>query len=207
LDSLLSDDDLLTLLKWGLAPEAPDGVASSDAATKSDAMARNREADQSIKDDLINCVEFAKHQMARFMICDPYIDATREERKQFFRDVFTKMMELFQLIESWGSQMMVDAYEDNVAFRFAELLGITQVDLLGEVLFDERLEEFLAPPPARAGDTPLPMTIEERSSGDSRGSMPASESYGTWVLLPLPEKGETQSKSKSSPNGRSSQRK
>lgn len=142
LDSLLSDDELLARLKRGLAPEAPAGAASSDAATTSDAMATNREADQTIEEALINRAEFAKHQMARFMICDRYIDATKEARKNFFREAFTEMTESFQLLETWGSPTTVGAYEDNVemvgeAVRFAELLGITQVDLLGEVLFDE----------------------------------------------------------------------
>jgi hypothetical protein len=146
LDSLLSDDGLLTRLKWGLAQEeTPAGAASSEAATTSDATAANRGADRTIEEALINRAEFAKHQMGRFMVCDRYIDATKEQRKNFFHEAFTEMTESFQLLETWGSPTTVGAYEDNVAMvgeavRFAELLGITQVDLLGEVMFDEPLE-------------------------------------------------------------------
>jgi hypothetical protein len=180
LDSLLSNDDLLTRLKRGLTPEEPAGAASSEAATTSDATAANRGADQTIEEALINRAEFAKHQMGRFMVCDRYIDATKEQRKNFFHEAFTEMTESFQLLETWGSLTTVGAYEDNVemvgeAVRFAELLGITQVDLLGEVMFDEPLEEFFPPPTAaaaKAGDAVLTGTQEEGSSGDSRDSEP-----------------------------------
>ena len=68
----------------------------------------------------------------------------------------------------WGSTMTVGAYEDSVemveeAIRFAEFLGITQVDLMGEILFDEPLEEYLTPLTRAAGDTVLPTTLEDRA--------------------------------------------
>jgi hypothetical protein len=196
LESLLSDDDLLARLKRGLTPEKPAGSSPPEAATTSDAMATTCEADQTIEEALINRAEFANNQMGRFMVSDRFIDATKEQRKNFFLEAFTELTESFQLLETWGSPTTVDAYEDYVemvgeAVRFGELLDITQVELLGEVLFHEPLEEFFPPPTAaaaKAGDSALPTTLEERSSGDSGGSAPAFESQGTWVTLPSPEK-------------------
>jgi hypothetical protein len=70
LDELYSDPALLERSKQGLNKEVPKDPGAAPAVTAPDAAS---EADRTIEAALIDRVEFAAHQIGRFIICEPYI--------------------------------------------------------------------------------------------------------------------------------------
>jgi hypothetical protein len=153
------------------------------------------EADVTIEAALINRAEFAEHQLARLMVCEPYIHADKKERQRLLHAAYDELIETSELLQAWGLKATLDEFEEKMdivddAIRFGKWLDV--VLAVEEPSADDSGEE---PVPVCRDCVPLPTTLEERSSGET-ASVSVAESQGTWVTLPSPDQGNLTKKPK-----------
>lgn len=185
LDLVDSDSSLFERLKQGLKNELP-GETGTATALATEPVSEN---DHIIERALINRAEFAARQMARLIICEPYMHADMEDKKGILCEAYNELTESLEFLERWGSQATLSAFRDKIeavaeALRFGNLLG---VDLENDP-WNETPALVRPEAPVCGEDGVLPTTLQERSSDESGGSIPVSESQASWVSIPSPEK-------------------
>lgn len=187
------DSTLFERLKQGLKVKKPPGATGTPATSRP----TSSEAEVTIEAALINRAEFAEHQLARLMVCEPHMYADKKERQRLLHAAYDELVETLELLQAWGSKGALDEFEEKMdivddAIRFGKWLDV--VLAVEEPSAEDSDEE---PVPVCRDDVALPTTLEERSSGEGETApMSVAESQGTWVTLPSPEKGNQTKKPK-----------
>jgi hypothetical protein len=102
-DILQLDPAILERLKQGLNKEVQ-GADKAGVQPVITALEAVSEADRTIEAALINRIEFAAHQLGRFVICKMYImPADKKERQDLLCEAYNELTESMELLEEWGS--------------------------------------------------------------------------------------------------------